>query len=69
MAMALTYGNVHEFVRKNGKVVSLKPSDEVKILPNGEIDSIHLVENAERFVFEGKTYTRDEFEKLIDSSK
>ncbi len=65
--MALTYEKVSEFARKHGKVVSLIPSREVRILPSGEPDSIHLVENAASFLFEGKPYSKDEFEKLIDS--
>jgi hypothetical protein len=67
--MALTYGKLQEFVQKCGKVVALKPGDSVRILPNGEVDSIHLVENATIFLFEGKSYTKTEFENLIDPSK
>ncbi len=66
--MALTYEKVREFVRKHGKTVALVPSKEARILPNGEVDSIHLVENAARFLFEGKSYSKAEFEKFVDLS-
>jgi hypothetical protein len=67
--MALTYGKLQEFVQRRGKVVALKPGDAVRILPNGEVDSIHLVENATMFLFDGRSYTKTEFENLVDSFK
>jgi hypothetical protein len=66
--MALTYGKIQEFVQRHGKVVALR-TGEVRILPSGEVDSIQLVENASTFLFDEKSYTRQEFENLIDSSK
>jgi len=66
--MALTFEKVREFVRKHGKTLALIPSKEARILPNGEVDSIHLVENATTFLFDGKSYSKEEFDKLIDSS-
>jgi hypothetical protein len=37
----------------------------VAVLPNGNLDAIDYVEKATRFYFEGKSYTDEEFEKLI----
>jgi hypothetical protein len=68
ISMALTYAKIQAFVRKNGKVVSVKPTSEVKILPTGDVDSVDLVETAARYLYEGRSYTTAEFEKLVDSS-
>ena len=40
----------------------------VAVLPNGNFDVIDYVEKATRFYFDGKSYTNEEFEKLISTS-
>jgi hypothetical protein len=44
----------------------LFPGKELK-LKSGDFDTIDLVEKGELFEFEGKTYTKAEMEKLVDS--
>ena len=67
----MKYGQVHKFVKKNGKVTMLAGKGaKVTLLKNGEIDSVALVEeDATRFIHKGKTYSRKEFEKLVDASE
>lgn len=69
--MALKYREVCEFVRNNGDVaVIASKGARVTLLKNGEIDSVAFVEkDATKFKHEGKSYTRKEFEKLIQSNK
>jgi len=69
--MALKYGQLHRFVNKNGKVTMVASKGaKVTLLKNGEIDSVALVEeDATHFIHEGKTYSRKEFEKLVDASE
>ncbi len=65
--MALKYGDVNKFVKKNGKITMVASKGaKVTLLKSGEIDSIALVEkDATHFIYEGKTYSRKEFEKLV----
>ncbi len=64
---ALNYVKLRKFVRENGEVWVFRSGKERK-LENGEPDIIDLVEKAEKFRFGGKFYTKNEFERLIDSS-
>lgn len=68
--MSLKYGQVHKFVKKNGKVTMVAGKGaRVTLLKNGKIDSVAFVEeDATHFIHEGKTYSRKEFEKLVDAS-
>ena len=66
--MTITFASVREFARTHGDVtVTAFKSVEIKILKNGEVDVIQLVENATDFFFGGKHYTRQEFEKLLSA--
>lgn len=69
--MALDYGQVRKFVRKNGNVTLIASRGaKVTLLKNGEIDSVAFVErDATKFKHEGKWYTRKEFEKLVRSNE
>lgn len=64
----MDYGKLSQFVRDHGSVTVLSAGTESK-LRSGDLDSIDLVEKAEKFQFGGKWYTKADFEKLIDSSK
>ena len=65
--MALTFGEISRFVRENGNVTAwATKGTQVTLLRNGEIDSVAYFENdADQFIYEGKPYTRAEFEKLV----
>jgi hypothetical protein len=63
----MDYGKLRKFVSAHGSVTVISSGKERK-LNSGDLDSIDLVEKAERFLHEGKWYTKVEFEKLVDSS-
>ncbi len=64
--MPVTFESVREFARTHGNVtVTAFRSVEIKILKSGEVDIIQLVEQATEFFFDGKRYTRQEFESLL----
>ena len=66
--MAVKFERVREFARKHGRVDALASPGTVAVLPNGNLDVIDYVEKATRFYFDGKSYTNEEFEKLISTS-
>jgi hypothetical protein len=66
--MAVRFERVREFARKHGRVDAFASPGMVAVLPNGNLDAIDYVEKATRFYFEGKSYTNEEFEKLIGTS-
>ena len=64
--MALSYGDVSRFVRDNGDVKAFAERSQVTLLRNGSIDSVAFIEkDAVRFEYEGKSYSRAEFEKSV----
>jgi hypothetical protein len=64
--MAITYRGLSEFVRQRGNVKAWAENSAVTLLPNGEIDAIELIErDATRFEFDGRSYSREEFEQLL----
>lgn len=42
------------------------PISSSPVLPSGETDVLDVIDKADRFVFEGKWYSRNEFEALMD---
>jgi hypothetical protein len=58
--MAITFESVREFVRTKGEEVTIFASSQtgVKILRNGDVDVVDLVEKATHFVVTGTLYTR-----------
>jgi hypothetical protein len=64
--MKITHETVSAFARKNGTVTIMDTLGRATVLPSGERDSIGLVDEADRFQFQGKWYTRGEFEKVLD---
>jgi hypothetical protein len=62
----MDYGKLCKFVRSRGEA-KVHSSGKERKLKSGGFDTIDLVEKAEHFEFEGKTYTKTEMEKLIDS--
>jgi hypothetical protein len=66
LKMTLSYGDVSRFVRDNGDVKAFAERSEVTLLKNGNIDSVAFIEkDAVRFEYEGRSYSREEFEKLV----
>ena len=66
--MALRYEDVSRFVRENGNVTARANPGEVTLLQNGDLDAVKLVEQeAVQFDFEGRSYDRAQFEKLVAS--
>ena len=66
--MALKFEDVSKFARENGDVKGWAKHGVVTLLKSGDVDSVKFwEEDAVRFVFEGKSYTRDEFETLVRS--
>lgn len=63
----MDYGKLRKFVQANGDVNVFSSGKERK-LQSGDFDSVDLVEKAEKFEFKGKTYSKRDFEKLVDSS-
>jgi len=64
--MDATYENLSAFVRKHGSVTILDTQGRARKLPSGETDVFDVVDKADRFVFEGKWYSRNEFEALMN---
>ena len=68
--MALTYADLSRFVRVHGDVKAFAEKGEITLLQSGEVDSVSFWEkDAVRFEYQGKSYTRDEFERLMQSKK
>jgi len=68
--MAVTYQDVSRFVRKNGNVKAYAERSHVTLLKDGSIDSVALIENdAVRFEHNGRSYSREEFENLVEQRK
>jgi len=63
----MDFGKLRRFVRTHG-AVTVFGSGKERQLSCGDLDTIDLVEKAERFLYEGKSYTKAEFGKLIASS-
>lgn len=68
--MALKYEDIHRFVKEHGDVKAFADKGAVTLLKTGEIDSVAFFEkDAVRFQHEGKTYTRADFERLVEQKK
>jgi hypothetical protein len=68
--MALKYEDIHRFVRENGDVKAFAEKGAVTLLKSGEIDSVAFFErDAVRFQHGDKSYSRAEFEQLVEQKK
>jgi hypothetical protein len=68
--MALSYGEVHSFVKDNGNVAAYGERTKVTLLKDGSVDAVALIEkDATVFEYQGKPYSRAEFEKLVKSKQ
>lgn len=64
--MALKYEEVSRFARENGNVTAWAEKSAVTLLRDGQVDSVAFFEkDAIRFEHEGKSYSREDFEKLL----
>ena len=64
--MDVTYENLNAFVRRRGSVTVLDTQRRARVLPAGGTDTFDVIAKADRFVFEGRWYSRTEFEILLD---
>jgi hypothetical protein len=62
------YAKLGKFVRDHGDVKIFASGKERK-LASGDFDTFDLIERAERFEYQGKSYTRSEMEKLITEAR
>jgi hypothetical protein len=63
--MAIDYEKLRQFARKNGDIKLYAPKGEITILKNGTEDLFSIIENATTFVFNGKEYSRKQFDELL----
>jgi hypothetical protein len=64
--MAINYESLRKFAREKGNVRVYAPNKgEVVILKDGTPDLFDVIDRATVFTFEGKEYTREQFEKLM----
>lgn len=64
--MEATYDNLSAFVRKHGSITILDTQGRARKLPSGESDVLDVIDKADQFLFDGKWYSRTEFESLMD---
>ncbi len=68
--MVLRYEDLSRFVREYGNVKGIAEKAAETLLQSGDIDNVAFFEkDAVRFEHEGKSYPREEFEKLVESKK
>lgn len=66
--MALRYEDLTRFVRENGDVKGWAEKGELTLLKSGNVDSLKFWEqDAVRFDFGDRSYSRSEFEELVAS--
>ena len=63
--MSIDYEKLHKFVRKHGDVRVLDTAGKTRKLSSGDPDVWDLVEKADKFLHNGKWYSRAEFEKIV----
>jgi hypothetical protein len=65
--MAITFESVRKFVRAEREEVTILEGSQsgVKILRNGDVEVVDLVEKATHFVVTGTVYTRQQFEEKM----
>ena len=62
----ITLDSLREFVMKHGDLTIRDQSGTTRILKSGAPDYFDLAEKADRFLYEGRLYTREEFSALMD---
>ena len=68
--MTISYQDVSRFVKNNGDVKAFAERGQVTLLKDGSIDSVAFIEEeAVRFEYNGASYSRAEFEKIVERSK
>ncbi len=65
--VAITFESVREFVRTEGEEVTVLASSQagVKILRNGDVDVVDLIDKATHFVVSGIVYSREQFDEMM----
>ena len=68
--MAITYDSLRQFARENGDIRLYAPEKaEVIILKDGTTNLFDVIAHATTFYFNGKEYTRGQFDELLSSAK
>jgi len=68
--MAITYDSLRQFARENGDIRLYAPEKaEVIILKDGTPNLFDVIAHAATFYFNGKEYTRAQFEELLSSAE
>ena len=68
--MRITYESLSQFARENGDVkLYAAEKAQITILKDGTPDLFDVIEHAATFYFNGKQYTRAEFEDLLSSAE
>jgi len=63
----MDFGKLRQFVRNHSTVTAFSSGKELRLQLEDQ-DIIDLVEKAEQFQYQGKLYSKTEFEKLIAES-
>jgi len=66
--MPITYETLMDFVAKNGDV-RIFPTNGVRILPTGVVDTHDLIEQAQQFGYKSRLYSRAEFQEIMSSAQ
>jgi hypothetical protein len=66
---SITFESLMAFVMKHGNLTIRDLSGKTRVLRSGVPDYFDLAEKADRFLFDGRWYTRDEFSGLMDKLK
>jgi hypothetical protein len=63
----MDYEKLRKFVQSNDSVKVLRSGEERK-LKSGDPDIFDLIEKAERFEYKGQSFTKEEFERLVEET-
>ena len=66
--MRADYESVSRFVTKHGSVTMYDNQRNARTIADGGPDLFDFVEKADQFVYNGKTYSRAEFEVLLNDN-
>jgi hypothetical protein len=68
VAGKMDYAKLNKFVRSHGNVKIFSSGKERKLV-SGDFDTVDLVEKAEKFEYDGRSYTKAEMEELVDDAQ
>lgn len=65
----ITLAVLKDFVIKHGGIKIVDLTGKTRMLEPNRPDAVELAEKANRFYFQDRWYTREEFSKLLDEKK